>query len=168
MAIYEYTDEDGNEIDVMKVLTIIVPIMIEGAAGEEKYFLHHRQYQFEEIVGKDTYYDHCELGDTLVFRSHYKVVTATDTFYLPACFAVVEGVLRPRDRQDIEKWKLKIADQPRNSRKEFEKITGVDIDETLKEQHNGMAVYKEALRNRKKKTEIPYSYEQDPPESQTY
>ena len=168
MAIYGYTDEDGNEIDVKKVLTVTIPIMIEGEAGEEKYFLLLRQYQFDEVVNRQTYYHKGELTDTQRIAPHYKVVTDDDTFYLPGCFAVIEGWLRRRDQQDIEKWKLKIADQPRNSRKEFEKVTGIDIDKNLEPQHNGMAEYRKALKERKKKTKIPFRTEQDKDYEQTY
>ena len=163
-----YVDENGDAVDVNKILTIIVTVLITGSVGNDFYFLRNRQYMFEDTSDRLTYYLDCEEDTIQRMMSHYRVIIDEEDYYIPACFACVEGRLRPIFEQDYEKWRLRKADQPRDFIAEYKKVTGIDLEERNQVQHDGYEYWKQAQKEYKKKEKIPFNYEQYDPEHQVY
>jgi hypothetical protein len=161
-------DEDGNAVDLGKIITFICDITITNQNNKKFNFLSRHQYLFNEIEKRHSYYFDCENTNYPVLQDHYKITIEDEIFYVPVCFAVVEFKLRPFWDQDFYKWMEKKADQPRNMIKEYKKITGIDLSKRTQIQHNAYEQYLKWLKDRKKKEKIPYRIEQDSPEDQTY
>lgn len=164
-----YVDQDGNEVDINKILTIIAPIAVTGDQGTEMYFLYLRQYEFDSTEYRLTYYDGCDIVSTQRMMLHYKIVWDTDeVFYIPGCFAVVEGKLRKSYEQDVNKWYEMKSDQPKDVVKAYKKATGIDLSKTHNVKHNGVRAKEKADKISKKTEKIPGGYEEDPADEQTY
>jgi len=163
-----YVDENGIEIDVNKVLTIIMDVKLTSEGGVDFYFLCKRQYLFEDTSTRMSYYFNCE--ETTVQRpiKHYRVIIDDETYYVPDCFVVIEGRLRALYEQDVDIWRVKKADQPRNWIAEYEKITGIDLSKRHEEQHDGYDLWKESLKDLRAKTKIDADFEQDDDKSKLW
>lgn len=168
-----YTDSNDEVIDITKVLTILLDIEITGSSSTDRYFLRNRQYMFVDTSVRSTLYWDCELTTSSRNMLHYRVVIEDasgddENFYIPECFIAIEGFLRAEFQQDVENWKQKKADQPKNVVEEYEKISGIDLDKRHEIQYDGYEYWLEAKKKRKKKSGRLFRTEQDDENNRTY
>lgn len=162
-------DTNNEPVDLNTIITMVVQIVITGENGTERYFLYSRQYQYTTIEQRGTYYDfENELRDTITVMNHYKVEIDDEAFWIPESFAVIENKLRPEYEQDYRVWQAKKADQPKDFRKEYKKVTGIDLLKRTQEQHDGLDLWKEHEKSKTKRQKIPYRIEQDEEHESTY
>jgi hypothetical protein len=157
-------DENGNEIDLTKILTMVKTIHTFGSNGTEKWFVSHHQYQFSAVsmrAVEDEY--QADYGNVMMY--HYEIVLESETFYIPKLAAVIENRLRPWYEQDFHGWVEHKSDQPRDFIGAYKEVTGIDLKKRAEQpEHDGFEIMKDVEKNMKKDQGKSYGpgFKEDP------
>ena len=148
-------DIDGNDVDINKILTIVAVVAVTGSKGTVRWFRPWKQYMFDETERQYTPLEGC--GDTFgkISMIHYRVTIDDEYFWIPEERMAIEGMLRPEWRQDKYAYLEHISDEPKDFKKVYKDLTGIDLDKRLQPEHNGydygLELKRQQSRNKGKK-----------------
>lgn len=139
-----FYDEDGNIVDLSKIITILYTINLRADDGiHEKYVIRNYQYRFEDIDNRVTDCDDLPLEYQGIRMDHYRLTIDDIDYYVPQVAAAIEYTLRKAWMQDKRTYQRKLSSQPKDVIAAYEEATGIDLTERGGRQHDGTYIQEE-------------------------
>lgn len=126
------------------LITVLWTVALTGTLGTEKYFLSRHQYTVSGSIDILLDIDPCSDCPKQILKSHWVIAIDSESYYLDKDNAQFEG----RVKEDWEMdWNIymekKPWEQPRQFRKTYKEVYGIDLALTSQRQDNGYDIWKQ-------------------------